>query len=86
MSLRSTTGGGLTMLFVIVFMVTAYVVIAGGLGALINPYTINTWLVYLEKPPNVEWWHGALLGMAPMSNVLTIPAGIITWICMLFLA
>lgn len=86
MSLRSTTGGGPMLLFVVVFLVAVYVVVAGGLGALINPYTINTWLVYLDKPPNVEWWHGALLGIAPLSNTVTIPAGIITWICMLFLA
>lgn len=87
MSLRSTVGGGFTMLFVVIIMVAVYVVIAGGIGSLINPYTINTWLEYAgNTTAHVEWWHGALLGICPVSNALTIPAGIITWVCMLFLA
>ena len=81
--LEEITGGGLMMLIVLVCCVIFYVVIAGGLGALINPYTINTWLVYCDKPPNVEWWHGGLIGL--VASPLTIPAGVITWVCMLFL-
>ncbi len=83
MSLRSTTGGGLTMFLAVIFVLAIYVGIVGGVGALINPYTINTWLVYFDKPPAVEWWHGGLIGV--VAAPLIIPAGVITWVCMLFL-
>ena len=54
-------------------------------GALLWPYTINSWLVFMGKPAVVVWWHGALLGFAPIIGQATIPAAIVTWILMLFL-
>lgn len=54
-------------------------------GALLWPWTINTWLEYAGKDPRVLWWHGALLGFCPVLGQLTIPAAVGTWILMLFL-
>ncbi len=61
-----------------------YCTITFGLGAWLNPYTINTWLSYCEKPTNFLWWHGGLIGL--VVNGLTIPAALITWIAQFFLA
>lgn len=80
----SRTSGITVLVFCFVWFI-GYVVIAGGLGALINPYTINSWLEYAGNTiSHVEWWHGGLIGL--VASPLTIPAGVITWVCMLFLA
>jgi hypothetical protein len=55
------------------------------IGALVWPYTINAWLVFVEKPPSVTFWHGLLLGFCPVIGQLTIPMAALTWILMLFL-
>jgi hypothetical protein len=54
-------------------------------GAFLWPYTINTWLVYFDKPEAIKMWHGALIGFIPFIGQATIPAAFITWIIMLFL-
>lgn len=55
------------------------------IGALLNPYTLNSWLVFLDKAPTVTWWQGALLGFAPIVGEATMPAAFVTWILMLVL-
>lgn len=55
------------------------------IGALLWPYSINTWLVFFGKPPVVTWWQGALLGFCPGIGQITIPVAVITWVLMLFL-
>ena len=59
--------------------------ICAAVGAVLWPYTINTWLVFLDKPPVVTPLHGALLGFCPVIGQITIPAAVITWILMLFI-
>jgi hypothetical protein len=59
--------------------------IAVCVGAICWPYTINTWLVFLGKTPQIVWWQGALLGFVPGLGQLSIPAAVVTWILMLFL-
>ena len=71
----------ITLGTLIAIVVAACVVV----GALLWPYTINSWLVFLGKPAMVVWWHGALLGFAPIIGQAIIPAAIVTWILMLFL-
>lgn len=63
----------------------AVMVICAVIGMLLWPYSLNTWLVFFDKPPNIVWWHGALLGFCPVIGQITIPFAIITWILMLFL-
>ena len=72
----------------IVYLVILAVILAicTAVGAVCWPYTINTWLVYLDKEPCVVWWQGALLGFCPIIGQVTIPAAIVTWILMLILA
>ena len=53
-------------------------------GIVCWPYTINTWLVFVGKDPCIVWWHGLLLGFAPIIGQATIPAAIATWILILF--
>lgn len=60
-----------------------YCAVAFSFGALLNTYTINTWLTYCGKTPSVLWWHGGLIGLA--TNALIVPAALITWVCQLFL-
>jgi len=70
---------GFGMLFLIA------ICISFALGAWLWPYTINTWLIYAEKPPVIEWWMGGLMGLVPGLGQLCIPAAFITFILMLFL-
>lgn len=55
------------------------------LGALLWPYTINTWLIYSGRPPQIEWWMGGLMGLVPGIGQSCIPAAFITFILMLFI-
>ena len=55
------------------------------IGALLWPYTINTWLEYAGKEPVIVWWQGALLGFCPGIGQITLVAAIATWVLMLFL-
>lgn len=55
------------------------------LGALLWPYSINSWLVYTGKDPAVEWWMGGLMGLVPGLGQTCIPVAFITFIAMLFL-
>lgn len=55
------------------------------IGAFTWPYTINTWLVYIGKEPQIVWWQGMLMGFVPYLGQVSIPAAVVTWILMLFL-
>jgi len=59
--------------------------IAFGIGAVLWPYTINTWLVYNGQEPILEWWMGGLMGLVPGLGQSCLPAAFITFILMLFL-
>ncbi len=59
--------------------------ISAVIGAVLWPYTINTWLVYFGKQPVFTWYYGAILGFIPFIGQLTIPLSVITWIAMMFL-
>lgn len=60
--------------------------ISAVIGAVCWTYTINSWLVFAGKPPSVLWWHGALIGFVPYVGQASIPAAVITWVAMMFLA
>lgn len=57
----------------------------GVIGIFTWPYTINTWLIFLDKEPSIVWWQGALLGVCPFLGQISIPAAIATWVLMLFI-
>lgn len=59
--------------------------IFGVIGMICWPYTINSWLVFMGKPPCIVWWQGFLMGFAPVLGQISIPAMIMTWLLMLFL-
>lgn len=59
--------------------------IAFGIGALLWPYSINTWLVYSGREPYVEWWMGGLMGLVPGIGQSHIVIAFVTFILMLFL-
>lgn len=65
--------------------VFTYFLVSAGLGSICWPYTINTWLIYLDKDPALQWWQGALIGLVPLLGQLSIPFAVVTWILMLFL-
>lgn len=71
-------GAGLVILLFVLF-------VSAAVGAVCWPYTINSWLVYIGKPPTCLWWHGALLGFVPYIGQASLPAAVITWVAMLFL-
>ena len=56
------------------------------IGAVLWPYTINTWLVYFGKQPSFAWYYGIILGFVPYIGQLSIILAAITWIAMMFLA
>ena len=66
-------------------VVLIILVLSSLLGAWLWPYSINTWLVFLHRPPCVVGWQGALLGFCPFLGQATVPVAVITWILMLFL-
>lgn len=55
------------------------------IGALLWPYSINTWLIYSGRDPALEWWMGGLMGFVPGIGQSCIPIAFITFILMLFL-
>lgn len=66
--------------------VAIILVISGLIGGFLWPYTINAWLVFFGKAPSVVFWHGVLIGFCPWLGQASIPAAVVTWILMLFLA
>lgn len=54
-------------------------------GAFVWPYVLNSWLIFLGKAATVVWWQGAIIGFVPFIGHTTIPAGILTFLLMLFL-
>ena len=55
------------------------------LGAILWPYTINSWMEFAGKEPSIVWWQGALIGLVPILGPLSIPAAVVTWILLLIL-
>jgi hypothetical protein len=55
------------------------------MGSILWPYTINAWLVFVDKPATMVWWHGAIAGVFPPIGFLSLPASLITYVAMLFL-
>jgi hypothetical protein len=55
------------------------------LGGWLFPYTVNSWLEYAGKEPQVKFWMGMIAGFVPGVGQLLIPAALITWMLMLFL-
>lgn len=78
MSRSSDSGAG------VVFSLTI-ILIWCAVCAWLWPYTLNTWLEYMGKAPQVVWWQGALLGFVPYLGRLSIAAAVITWFLMLLL-
>lgn len=74
------TFGGVFCTLLIFFAAVAFAI-----GALLWPYTINTWLIYSGRPPIIEWWMGGLMGLLPGIGQSCIPAALITFIAMLFI-
>lgn len=57
------------------------------LSTFLVPYTLNTWLHFMGKEPEVTWWMGTLVGLVPLPawRLLIIFAAITTWIASLFI-
>lgn len=78
MNNRGAHEAGIAVVFILI--------VCAVVGALLWPYTINTWLVFFGKQATVVWWHGMLMGFCPGLGQATIPAAVITWMLMLFIA
>lgn len=63
-----------------------YIIFWVALNSWLWPYIGNSWLEYNGKPPQIEWWQGALVGFVPYLNRLVVPAAVITWFLMKALA
>ena len=61
------------------------VAVAFAFGAVLWPYTINSWLIYSGREPCIEWWMGGLMALVPGLGQSCVPAAFITFIAMLFL-
>lgn len=70
---------------IIVLIILAICAACAAIGAILWPYTLNTWLVFFDKAPEVTALHGALLGFCPVIGQATIPAAVVTWVLMLFI-
>ena len=80
--MKNNNRGSFEALIVVVFIL----IVCAVFGALLWPYTINTWLVFFGKQASLVWWQGMLMGFCPGLGQVTIPAAIITWLLMLFIA
>lgn len=85
MSRRSSSGGVLLVLGGFGFVWAIIICLLFSIGVLLWPYSINTWLIYAEKPPFIEWWMGGLMGLVPGLGQSCIPIAFITFIAMLFI-
>ena len=54
-------------------------------GAIVWPYIITTWAIYLGKTVVVAWWQGGLIGLVPGFGHMGVPLAILTWVLMLIL-
>ncbi len=61
-------------------------ILAGLMGMLLWPYSINTWLEWAGKDPCIVWWQGMLLGLVPGLGQLSLPAAVVTWVADLFVS
>lgn len=70
---------------VIVFWIA--MVVSAIISAFLVPYTLNTWLEFVGKEPEVTWWMGALVALIPIPawRLLIIFGAICTWIASLFI-
>ena len=66
-------------------VIGAILTICGIIGSFLWPYTLNEWLIFFGKEPNVVWWQGFILGFVPVLGQITIPAAVATWILMMFI-
>jgi len=73
--------------FILILFVVAFVFcIFGIIGSFTWPYTINTWVEYVNDTQETQGnainaGHGFLIGMVPSFGQLSIPAAIVTGIC-----
>jgi len=54
-------------------------------GAVLWPYSLNTWLDFFGRPESIVWWHGVLLGLCPGVGQFGFILAAVTFILMLFL-
>ena len=66
-------------------IVVVILAVCAAIGAVLWPYTLNSWLVFFDKAPVITAFHGMLLGFCPVIGQATIPAAVVTWILMLFI-
>ncbi len=79
------TLGSLAVLIGVLAFLAIVCLINFGIGALLWPYSINSWLVYSGREPALEWWMGGLMGFVPGTGQSCIPIAFITFILMLFI-
>lgn len=83
--IKSNAKGPITVVGCFGTFIVILISIAFALGAVLWPYTINTWLIYSGDPPQLEWWMGGLMGLVPGIGQACIPAAFVTFVLMLFL-
>ena len=67
------------------FMIVIILSVFAAIGAIVWPYTINTWLIFAGKAPIIVWWQGSIMGFVPVMGQIGIPVAFVTWVLMLFL-
>ena len=55
------------------------------IGAILWPYSIETWAAYFGKVVSIPWYAGCILGIIPGLGQLSIPAALVTWVAMMVL-
>jgi len=66
-------------------IVVVVLVISGLIGGICWPYSVNTWLSWVDKEPAFGFWHGFGCGFVPVIGQLSIPAAVVTFIADLFI-
>ena len=60
-------------------------IISAIIGGFCWTYSLNTWLEFFSKEPNIVFWQGMVIGFVPYFGQVSIPFAIGTWVLMLFL-
>lgn len=55
------------------------------IGAVLWPYSIDSWALYFGHAVSIPWYAGGVLGIIPVVGQASIPVAAVTWVLMMIL-
>ena len=63
----------------------AVVLVSFAIGAVLWPYSIDSWALYLGHATSIPWYAGGVLGIIPGVGQMSIPVAAVTWVLMMII-